>query len=213
LPFAAVLTVLLIPALRAAVPLPTLTSARAVHSLPYEEALRRYPVELRAVVTYYDPYIDERHAALFLCDESGGIFVSVPPRPILPLRPGMVIALRGVSGPGDYASIIEEPQIRILYQSRLPSHAPRVSLSDMLTGAYDGQWVEVEGVVHSVREQGMNVYLDLALGDGIVSATTVKEAGADYTKLVDAEIRMRASSAPTFTRHRQMTGVRLFFRH
>src|ERR1035441_3850784 len=49
-----------------------------VHSLPAEEAARAYPVHLQAVVTYYDPYIDVRHGALFVQDSTGAVFVSLP---------------------------------------------------------------------------------------------------------------------------------------
>jgi hypothetical protein len=34
--------------------LPTLTTAKAAHELPFEEASRGYPVQLRLVVTYYE---------------------------------------------------------------------------------------------------------------------------------------------------------------
>jgi len=61
----------------------TVATAREAHSLTLEEARRGYPVHLRAVVTYYDPYIDTRHRALFVHDETGGIFVAVPAGPPL----------------------------------------------------------------------------------------------------------------------------------
>jgi hypothetical protein len=56
-------------------PLPTLTKAHDAHSLTIEQALRNYPVHLRTVVTYYDPYLDPRRPALFVSDSSGAIFV------------------------------------------------------------------------------------------------------------------------------------------
>ena len=55
-----------------------LATAREVHSLAPEKAARAYPVCLHAVVTYYDPYIDTRHGALFVHDASGDLFISVP---------------------------------------------------------------------------------------------------------------------------------------
>ncbi len=193
-------------------PLRTLTTAREVHVLPLEEARREYPVHLaKAVVTYWDPYIDTRHRALFIADASGGVFVSVPAGPPIELRGGTLIEVWGVSGPGDFAPIVARPRIRVVGQGRLPEQAPRVSLSHMLTGADDGQWIEVEGVVRAVARSGKNVMVDVALGDGVVRSTTVAEEGADYNRLVDARIRMRAAVAPIFNNNRQMTGARLFF--
>ncbi len=189
----------------------TLTTAREAHSLTIEEARRGYPVHLRAVVTYYDPYIDARHRALFVHDASGGVFVSVPAGPPLSLPAGTLIDVRGVSGPADFAPVVSQPRIRVIGQSHLPAEAPRVSLAHMLIGADDGQWVEVEGVVRAVVRTARNVTLDLTLGDGVIRATTVAEEGADYERLIDARVRMHAAVAPIFTNNRQVTGARLFF--
>jgi len=93
----------------------------------------------------------------------------------------------------------------------VPAEAPRVSLTQMMTGAKDGQWVEVEGLVHSVIESGGNVTLNLAVNDGMISATTVKEEGVGYSRLVDAKVLIRANAAPFSSKNRQMIGVRLFF--
>jgi len=191
--------------------LPTLTTTRAVHTLPEAEARRGYPVRLRAVVTYYDPYIDARHGALFVHDASGAIFVAVPAKPILPLRAGAVVDVEGVSGPGDFAPIIDRPKIRVVSQSHVPDEAPKTSLAQLLTGAQDAQWVEVEGVVHSVWESGREVILDVALADGMISATTVKEKDAGYNRLVDAQVRIHANAGALFNKYRQMTGARLLF--
>ncbi len=198
-------------ALGAAANLPTLTTTKAVHTLPFAEAVRGYPVRLQAVVVYYDPYVDPRHGSIFIHDASGAIFVGVPRRPILPLRAGTLIEVTGVSGPGDYAPIIERTEVRVLRQAELPRTAPRVSLAHMLSGADDGQWVELEAVVHSVRVSGMNEVLDLALLDGVVTALTVKDATVDYGRLVDSRIRIRGIAAGVFTSSRQMIGARLFF--
>jgi hypothetical protein len=40
-----------------------IATARGVHNLSPQNAARDLPVHLRAVVTYYDPYIDTRHGA------------------------------------------------------------------------------------------------------------------------------------------------------
>ena len=191
--------------------LPTLTTAHAAHSLTSEEAAREYPVHVRGVVTYYDPYIDPRHAAIFICDASGCIFVKASAHPILPIHAGTVIDVEGVSGAGDFAPIVDQPTIRVAGESHVPAQAPRVSLTHLMTGADDGQWIEVEGLVHSVIESDTNVTFNLAVSDGMVSATTVREKGTDYQRLVDAKILLHANAAPFFSKDRQMIGARLLF--
>src|ERR1019366_6673258 len=107
--------------------------------------------------------------------------------------------------------IVDRPEIRVIEESHLPLTAPLVSLGHLLTGAEDGQWVEIVGVVHSVLESGRNVTLNVAMSDGPIGATTVKEEGRDYSGLIDAKVRIRAVAAPLFNGNRQMTGARLFF--
>ena len=55
-------------------------------------------------------------------------------------------------------------------------------LTELLTGAEDGQWVEVEGVVQAVRESGKNISLDLALSDGAITANTIKRSGSGLSQ-------------------------------
>src|ERR1035438_6090606 len=188
-----------------------LTTAREAHGISVAESRRGYPVHLRAVVTYYDPYIDPRHGALFVHDGTFGVFVSVPKAPILPIHAGTIIDITGVSGPGDFAPIVVGHQIKVIEEGHLPARAPLVSMGHLLTGADDGQWVEIEGLVHSIAASGENVTLSVAMSDGVIGATTVKETGRDYSGLIDATVRIRGSSAPIFTKNRQMTGSRLFF--
>jgi signal transduction histidine kinase/CheY-like chemotaxis protein len=191
--------------------LPTLMHAHEAHNLTAEASARRYPVHLRAVVTYYDPYIDPRHAAMFVCDSTGCIFVASPPQPGAHLRAGLLIDLEGVSAPGDFAPIVDEAKITVVGESHVPRQAQRVSLTHMATGTDDGRWVEIEGVVHSVVESDKTVTLSLAVSDGMVNATTVRETGTDYRRLVDAEVVLHGNVAPFFSRQRQSIGVRLFF--
>jgi diguanylate cyclase (GGDEF)-like protein len=192
-------------------PLRTLTTAREVHSLPVEQAARGYPVHLRAVVTYYDPYIDSRHGALFVCDRSGCIFVSVPQRPILPIQASDSIDIRGVSGPGDYAPVVTGQQVQFTAKSHLPRNAPRAAMSPLLIGVFDAQWVQVEGRVRNVHIEPHNVVLEIASEGGSFSAVTLREPGADYEALIDSLVRIRANAAPVFNQNRQMVGVHVFF--
>jgi signal transduction histidine kinase/CheY-like chemotaxis protein len=189
-------------------PLRTLTKVHDVHNLTIDEAARNYPVRLTAVVTYYDLNADPRQPVFFASDASGSIFVSMR---ALPFQAGDLVEIEGVSAAGDYAPIVNGTEAHVIGKAPLPLVAPRETLTELLTGAEDGQWVEVEGVVQAVRESGKNISLDLALSDGAITANTIQEVGADYHSLVDAKIKLRGNEAPLFNHQLQMTGVHLFF--
>jgi len=50
----------------------------------------------------------------------------------------------------------------------------------LMTGAEDGQWVEADGVIHSVFVYGHTVLLQLAMLDGTLSVMMVRGPGAAY---------------------------------
>ena len=192
----------------------TLTSLRAAHSLSANQARRGYPIHVRALVTYYDPNLDSRRIALFLHDSTGGMYAAVPHGTVWPGRtplPGTLVDVTGVSAPGDFAPILDQPHITVLGQSHVPTRAESATLSELLTGTQDGQWVEIEGVVHSVSETANNVTLRIAMDGGIIGATTVRQQGVDYQHLVDDWVHLRGNAAPMFNSNSQLTGVRLFF--
>jgi diguanylate cyclase (GGDEF)-like protein len=189
----------------------SLLSANAVHSMPPEQAAQRLPVQLRAVVTYYDPYIDTRHGALFVHDTTGGVFVSVPLRPILPLHAGDLVSIKGVTGPGDYASIVTSDEVHVIGASHLPAHPPRATLTEMQSGKTDGQWIAIEGRVRSANVVAKNVFLEVATDGGSFTATSVREDGVDYESLVDSLVFIHGNAAPQFNQRRQMVGVHVFF--
>ncbi len=192
-------------------PHPLIQTARAVHSLPLEQAAQQLPVLLRAVVTYYDPYIDSRHGALFVHDASGGVFVMVPSRPILLIKPGSLVEITGVSAPGDYAAVVDGSNVRWIGHSGLPPNPPSVTLTQLMSGGFDSQWVKVEGRIRSAYVGPNNVVLGIATSEGVLSAITLRQPGVNYESLVDSLVRMDGNSAPLFNQRRQMVGVHLFF--
>jgi len=190
--------------------LPVLTTTRQAHSLTPEQASRAYPVRIRAVVTFYDPY-QEGHKALFIADRTGGIFVAPGNGPNLPIHAGSLVEVSGVTDPGGFAPIISKSAVRILGGSRPLPVARTVTLPHLLGGSEDGQWVALKGIVHSVEFDGMHVVLSVATADGTFTATTDKEEKADYSALVDSEITIRGVATPLVNPKRQMMGARLLF--
>lgn len=192
-------------------PLRTLVTASEAHRLTIEEAARAYPVHLRVVVTVYNPYIDPRQAALFVHDDSGSIFVAIPKRPILPIHAGTLIELVGVTGNGDYAPIITNAKVRVIGEFHVPETAIKATMLEMTSGQLDGQWVEIEGVVHAVHLPPGDAVFDIATTGGMISATTLSVAGMDYNALVDSFVRIHGNAGPVFNRKLQMVGVHILF--
>jgi diguanylate cyclase (GGDEF)-like protein len=189
----------------------TLTTAHEAHDISLEEAARGYPVRIRGVVTYYDPYIDTRHAALFVHDSTGSIFFSLPSHPILPLKAGTLVEATGVSGTGDYAPLILNGHVKVIGNSHIPNTAPQPTMAELLAGSEDGKWVEIVGIVHSVHFQPKNVTLDVSTVGGAIIATGPIEAARDYEALVDAKVQIRGNAVPVFNGYRQMVGARVLF--
>lgn len=193
------------------VPLRTLTLAREVHDFPVDQAMRAFPVDLHAVVTYYDPYIDKRHGALFVCDRSGCVFVAVSPGTHVAVKTGDAVEILGVTGPGDYAPVVVSNHVRFEKRSHLPANPPQIALSRLLTGVFDCQWVQIEGRVRSVRLRPDHATLQIAAEGGSFTAITLREPKADYAALVDSVVDIQANVAPLFNQRRQMVGVHAFF--
>lgn len=199
-----------LPAVQQANALPTLTTAHQTHSLNSQEAARAYPVHLRAVVTYYNPNGGNGFAAMFVNDGTGSIWVNLPANIFASLPAGTLVDVTGVSSNGLFAPVIASPHLRVIGPSHLPEKALRVTHSSLFSGIDDGQWVEVEGTIHSYSEIGNLVTLRLVMPDGDINVLMLREAEADYSRLVDAKVRIRANSAPVFSRVKfQMVGARL----
>ena len=144
--------------------LPVLFTITEARSLPLEKAKLGFPVRVRGVVTF-----QEREAGyLFIHDGRQGICVAPLADPG-PLPPGDIVEVTGNSDVGTYAPTVVDAQIKRVARGDLP--LPREpSLSEMMTGREDCQWVTVEGVV---RESGIyqkQLWIKLAVNGGIVSA-------------------------------------------
>lgn len=190
---------------------PYLTQAHAVHDLPPALAMQHYPVRIRAVLTFYDPYVDSRRGLIFVCDKSGCVFVSVPLRPLLPIEAGDLLDIDGVTGPGDFATIIEASHVTTIGHPGLPVKAHRVTMEELASGVYDTDWIQIEGRVKSIHRAPNVVSLVISAKGGSFGAVTLPEPGIDYDQLVDSLVQITANTAPTFNQRRQMVAVHLFF--
>jgi len=192
--------------------LQTITTVREAHELSSSEAARRYPIHLQAVVSFFDPtIIDGVQIGMYVHDSTGSIFILAKRGTVESLLPGTLVDLRGVSAPGQFAPIIAESKIKTVGYVGLPANAHRPSLTQLLSGSEDAQWVELEGVVHSIVEEEGHIILRVTMDDGPITVLMAPEAGAAYTGLVDAKIRIRGNAGALFdVKHDHMIGIRLF---
>jgi diguanylate cyclase (GGDEF)-like protein len=192
--------------------LKTLTTIAAVHLLSASEAARGYPVRVQAVITYYDPYLNApRRPVIMVTDATASIYAGLADNWTRPLKAGLRVEVTGRSNPGDFGPNISDADVRVLGPGVLPAHAPMQSMTRLLTGSEDAQWIELEGVVKSVEFSGGNLTLTLAMADGEIAATSVIEPGANYSALVDAKVRIRGIAGSLYNRRHQIFGAQLLF--
>jgi diguanylate cyclase (GGDEF)-like protein len=194
-----------------AAPLRILSTCHAAHDISLAEASRGYPVHLRAVVTFYDANLDPRHAALFVHDATGSIFMALPSRPVLPLKAGALVEVEGVTGTGDYAPVVLRPRVKVIGRAALPQAAARPTMTELLSGSQDGQWIEIEGIVQAIRKDSRDVTFEIGTVEGVISATEPLEPAVNYERYIDSEVRIRGNAIPVSNMSGQMVGARILF--
>jgi signal transduction histidine kinase/CheY-like chemotaxis protein len=186
--------------------LPILTTLQQVHALTSQQAALGYPIRIQAVVTYYDPHW--RH--LFVQDSTSGIYLEA--RDQAYLRAGQSVRIEGTSAPGGYAPVIAQANIHLLGTAPLPN--PRKpSAMDAISGAKDGLWGEMEGIVHPMHadEEG-DISFQLYTSVGLVEVHTPFFASeAHLERMIDARVRLRGVIGARFNPNRQIVGLALFF--
>ena len=180
-----------------------LTNVASVRSLSPEDAARRLPVRVSGVVTF----VFDR-GACFIQDETAGIYVGTGAELADP-KPGDLLAIEGITGPGEYAPIIRPSSSRVLGRTNFPA-PKRVAYEDLITGREDSQWVEVAGLVRACNgEPSQSGVLEIATGGGRLSAFVPAGTNTSLARLVDCRVRVRGVCGTWFNRLRQLFGVRL----
>jgi PAS domain S-box-containing protein len=184
------------PALR------VLTNISAIRQLSPMEAGRGYSVRVRGVATYSD-----RDGTLFIQDSTAGIWVDCLTNS-LGIRQGQQIELEGESASGSFAPILKASSIQVIGPGSEPP-APMVRLEDLLTGDYDSQWVQFEGVLRSTRKVNDRLVLSVASRQGSLNAWFPPDGENHSVPLVDSHIRLRGVCASEFNQRGQLVHVHL----
>ncbi len=196
------------PAGRHALPAPAdglLDTLAAVRSLARDQARQGRPVSVEAAtVTYWDP----AWRILFVSDASDGIFVEgYRGRP--DLKVGDRVRLSGRTATGDFAPSIVDPVIDVIGHGDLPP-SRAVPFERLASGAEDGQWIELSGVIRAVRPgDDDHVFLELMSG-GIRVVAELPSVSILPEHLVDSRVRLHSVAGSLINDKRQLTGVHLF---
>ncbi len=185
--------------------LPVLTEIAEVRRLPVEEAARGYPVRVRAVVTFLQPFPDRTYR-FFVQDGTAGIFVRADSVEA-GCRVGSAVELEGVTDPGDYAPVIKKSRMTMVGKSPLPP-AQATGIEELLTGRKDSQRVSVQGIIVRAQIDGATMNLRLLVGSTLVEALLTEVPNElDTVRLVDAAVRVAGVCSTSFNSKRQLLGV------
>lgn len=183
----------------------TLGSVTAIrHSSPKPGAAS-IPVQVRGVVTYYDTVAPN----LFVQDRTGGIWVDLRGNKFTPPHPGQLLDIQGDVGFG-FAPYIAHPRWKVLGDASLPAPIP-LTYEQAATGRYDGQWVQMDGVVRSfVQEAEGNVLvMDVVTGTGSFKVRVPGYRAPFPMYLVDASVRFRGVCGSSFNSRDQLISMHL----
>jgi signal transduction histidine kinase len=164
--------------------LPWLTSSEQVLRLERDEALRRYPVRLRGVITSVLPG-DYRN--FVLQDHTAGIFIYATNLlagqcPQL----GECWQIEGVSGAGAFSPFVLARHLQRIGAGQLPEPV-RPTWDQIIDGSLDNQYVEIEGIITDLGPKA----LQLLTHWGKITITTFGRDPRDFTAYEDKRVRLR----------------------
>ena len=132
---------------------PVLTTAEAIHRLTREEAARAHRAVIQGVVTCALPDF----GAMVVQDSTRGIYVDQLSPALGALPPiGELVEIEGVTDPGAFAPYVQARRMTRLGGGTLPQPV-RPTWDQLINGSLDTQYVEIQGVVTSVRDGGVTL--------------------------------------------------------
>jgi signal transduction histidine kinase/CheY-like chemotaxis protein len=126
-----------------------LKTVAQVRALGAQEAARGLPVDIRGTVTWSLPDSD----FFYLEDLTGGIRVQYNRSKTGTFPFVKYIEVRGVTRAGQVSTAVELRDFSDLGSMDYPPAKP-ITLDEAMTGAYDGEWVEMRGFVSSIISEG-----------------------------------------------------------
>lgn len=200
---------------RTAPVLPVLSRIADIRALSPADGERGYPVRFRATVTHFDENLE---TTLIVHDGAFGQFVQPPATGVQvgdwkTLKEGDLIEIEGQTIHGGFAPDVRPTHIRKIGRAPMPA-SRSLAFSEILTGRYDCDYVQLEGVVQRAwlagSERSKVMYADVAIQDGLVRAAFWDSSPDDLPLFIDARVRLRGNIGTIFGSTGQLRGVSLF---
>jgi signal transduction histidine kinase/CheY-like chemotaxis protein len=180
-----------------------------IRQLRPQQAALGLPVDLDGVITYWAP----KDSAAFFADSSAGIYVSLHSLGSAyldaksPLRAGLHVHLKGVTGAGGFAPIVENPQFQILGDAPFPQPT-KLSQEEIFLGRADSQWVELEGIVQQTSFRNGVALVTLGWGPHQFQARF--EPGVIFPAAwLDKHVKVRGACGTLYNSRRELTGIQV----
>lgn len=185
-----------------------LRTVAAIRNLARGEAQKALPVQLKGVITYWG-----RRWYCFFSDETGGIFLNVKlPQKVDPTEPtvGDLVEVTGITAPGDFAPVVNNPIFRKLGKAALPP-AKNVSLDRLMEGQEDSQFVQTSGIVRRVMYNQDHIRIELATSNGRFAAICPDMGTQPPSELIDSRVYIRGACGTLFNQKGQLRGIQICF--
>ncbi len=192
-----------LPAAETARGLPILRLVEQVRRLDRTAADHGYATRLRAVVTWSSPASD----TIFVLDSSGGLAVTLPPGNDEHPAPGTRLEITGRSKSSGFAPALTADSIQPREWVGLPP-ARSVTLEQALTGAEEGQWIQLTGFVRALEHRPP--WNRLALTTPAGEFTLVLPETIRTDSLLGAVVHARGICRAITDDAQQLTGIELW---
>ena len=170
-------------------PATVLTNAEQVHKLTREEAAKGQRVLIRGVITCALP--DPNFNAAVVQDHTAGIYIDHWNPPLGP-RPevGGLVEIEGITDPGEFAPRVHATRMTWLGTGELPTPV-QPYWDQLINGSLDTEFVEIEGVITTVRPDGVTLLTHGGKINVLVYGPNGSTNGAALKPYEDALIRLR----------------------
>lgn len=188
---------------------PVITRAEDLLKLSHEEADFARPV--RIIGTVIGVAEASQNAAL-VHDGKACVYVRSDSLPDFVWRRGDLVEVSGSSDPGGFAPIVVASSVSTLGTAAMPDPIP-VSYEELLFGGFNGQWIEMRGIVRSCNWKPdltpPRTELMVATG-GQQIYVRVANAELRAAEWVDSAVRIRGICFHQYTDNRQAIIPRLW---